>query len=471
MKNSLRKAGLIFCILILCLFILFSLLNFLPASAHLPVVEDKENYIPALGWIKTFEGDAKIKTQAEGYLNLSEGQAVVGSCEIKTSDNGSISITLEDYDQHQSVLTVNPNTKVKISLSEGKHFDDTISMKWYIDPHQVTLKLEEGNLNLKIITDEDRYDFSIKTPNAKVEVPKRLKGYDIIDFFVSLNEKENIDNSGHTNRMQDFLEQLQDLTGEEIDEETAEIYSQMMEDYTERLNEARGSGYKLQGEEFKTRLEVYQGEVKFQTDTDSASSNILTVNGGEIYVVDGINKPLIQKENVIINPGAAEKKIKTKAFEVIQTIKCKNFDKLADYVHPEKGLRFTPYTHVDLEEDVVMTQEQVSNFFNNDKKYLWGVYDGSGTPIILTPAVYYDLFIYTQDFFQAEEVRFNKPVETLNTYENHYQIYENPIVVEYYFSGFNPRFEGMDWESLRLVFEEYEDEWKLVGIIHNQWTI
>lgn len=148
-----------------------------------------------------------------------------------------------------------------------------------------------------------------------------------------------------------------------------------------------------------------------------------------------------------------------------------NYIPALGWIKTFKGLRFTPYTHVDLEEDVVMTKEQVNNFFNNYKKYLWGVYDGIGTPIILTPAVYYYYFIYTQDFIQAEEVRFNKPVKTINTYENHYQIYDNPIVVEYYFSGFNPRFEGMDWESLRLVFEEYENEWKLVGIIHNQWTI
>ena len=55
--------------------------------------------------------------------------------------------------------------------------------------------------------------------------------------------------------------------------------------------------------------------------------------------------------------------------------------------------------------------------------------------------------------------------------ENQFEIYDNAIVVEYYFPGFNPDYAGMDWESLRLVFEQYENDWKLVGIIHNQWTI
>ncbi|MGB4440375.1 MAG: hypothetical protein WBJ13_14380, partial [Sedimentibacter sp.] len=58
-----------------------------------------------------------------------------------------------------------------------------------------------------------------------------------------------------------------------------------------------------------------------------------------------------------------------------------------------------------------------------------------------------------------------------NMAENQYEVYENAIVVEYYFPGFNPDFGGADWKSLRLVFEEYEGAWKLVGIIHNQWTI
>jgi UDP-N-acetyl-2-amino-2-deoxyglucuronate dehydrogenase len=31
--------------------------------------------------------------------------------------------------------------------------------------------------------------------------------------------------------------------------------------------------------------------------------------------------------------------------------------------------------------------------------------------------------------------------------------------------------EGMDWRSLRLVFEKKNDIWYLVGIIHDQWTI
>ena len=50
-------------------------------------------------------------------------------------------------------------------------------------------------------------------------------------------------------------------------------------------------------------------------------------------------------------------------------------------------------------------------------------------------------------------------------------IYPKSIVVEYYYDGFDPQYEGMDWQSLRLVFESEADRWVLVGIIHDEWTI
>ena len=177
------------------------------------------------------------------------------------------------------------------------------------------------------------------------------------------------------------------------------------------------------------------------------------------------------EEKEIIKPKIAEQIIKEKAEKVISTIAARNFKELADYVHPEKGLRFTPYTYVRIEKDIVFTKKQVSNFFDNDKKYLWGYYDGSGKEIRLTPKEYYHQFIYTNDFINADKIGYNEVLSSGNMIENQFEVYENPIIVEYYFPGFKAKFGGMDWKSLRLVFEKYKDDWKLRGIIHNQWTI
>ncbi|MGB4005930.1 MAG: hypothetical protein WBK22_07790, partial [Halanaerobiales bacterium] len=154
-----------------------------------------------------------------------------------------------------------------------------------------------------------------------------------------------------------------------------------------------------------------------------------------------------------------------------QAIKNRDGEKIAEFVHPVKGVRFTPYTYVSLEGDLVFSREAMKNFFADTDLYLWGYYDGIGSEIQLTPAEYYEEFIYSADFINAPEVGYNKVLSSGNMLENQFDVYDNPIIVEYYFPGFNPEYDGMDWRSLRLVFEEYEGNWKLTGIIHNQWTI
>ena len=58
-----------------------------------------------------------------------------------------------------------------------------------------------------------------------------------------------------------------------------------------------------------------------------------------------------------------------------------------------------------------------------------------------------------------------------NSLNNIREFYPGSYFVEYHFSGFDPQYAGMDWQSLRLVFLEEDGVWLLVGIVHDQWTI
>lgn len=176
-------------------------------------------------------------------------------------------------------------------------------------------------------------------------------------------------------------------------------------------------------------------------------------------------------EKGIIKSEFAKKIIEEVSNELINAISIKDFKTVSKFTHPVKGVRFTPYTNVSLEQDIVFSREEIKDFFNNRNVYIWGYYDGIGDEISLTPSQYYEKFIYTENFVNAEDVGYNEVLSSGNMIENQFEIYDNAIVVEYYFPGFNPDYAGMDWESLRLVFEQYENDWKLVGIIHNQWTI
>lgn len=176
-------------------------------------------------------------------------------------------------------------------------------------------------------------------------------------------------------------------------------------------------------------------------------------------------------EEGIIKPEFAKEIIEKTANELIYAISIKDAEVTSKFVHPIKGVRFTPYTYVSTENDLVFNQEKIKEFLQDQTIYLWGHYDGTGDEISLTTNEYYKRFIYSDDFINAEKIGYNQVLSRGNMIENQYEVYENAIVVEYYFSGFNPEYEGLDWKSLRLVFQEYENNWKLVGVIHNQWTI
>lgn len=171
-----------------------------------------------------------------------------------------------------------------------------------------------------------------------------------------------------------------------------------------------------------------------------------------------------------ISPLRAKEIIACRAKEVILAIKNKDMPKLSTLIHPEKGVRFSPYSYVDLKHDLVFTSTQIKAIFSDTTKYNWGYFDGSGAPMRLTFAEYFKQFIYDQDFANAKQISYQQIIGQGNTINNNFEVYPNAIIVEYHFPGFNPKYEGMDWESLRLVFENKESLWYLIGIIHDQWT-
>jgi hypothetical protein len=142
---------------------------------------------------------------------------------------------------------------------------------------------------------------------------------------------------------------------------------------------------------------------------------------------------------------------------------------LSGATHPTQGLRFSPYGYV-RDTDLLFEAGHVAGLMGNTTKYTWGAFDGSGEPIEMTFAEYYARFIYDVDFANAPQVAVNQRLGIGNTIDNSAEFYPGAMIVEYYFPGFDPQYQGMDWRSLRLVFQEYEGTWYLVGIIHDEWT-
>ena len=165
-----------------------------------------------------------------------------------------------------------------------------------------------------------------------------------------------------------------------------------------------------------------------------------------------------------------EAAIEARARAALVALRAKDTQRFSTYVHPTKGVRFSPYVYVD-EAHLVFHREEVVGLLQEPTVRTWGFYDGSGDPIEGTFAEYFMRFVYDQDFAEAPQVSFNSPIGVGNIRDTAAELYPAGMMIEYHFPGFDPDFAGMDWRSLRLVLEELDGEWFVVAVIHAQWTI
>ena len=171
--------------------------------------------------------------------------------------------------------------------------------------------------------------------------------------------------------------------------------------------------------------------------------------------------------------GAVSDPVAVSAAQTIMALKDGDMKVLSALIHPDKGVRFSPYATVQVGAggDLVFSANQVRDLMEDATVYHWGAYDGSGEPIALSFREYYEEFVYGADFAQPDVVGFHQTVGQGNSIDNITTAYPDGMMVEYHFEGFDPQYAGMDWRSLRLVFEEQGGTWYLVGIVHDQWTI
>ncbi|WP_141502690.1 hypothetical protein [Paenibacillus luteus] len=158
------------------------------------------------------------------------------------------------------------------------------------------------------------------------------------------------------------------------------------------------------------------------------------------------------------------------AATILLALKQSDMTTLNAYIHPEKGLLFSPYAHIDTSSAKVFQASGLPPF-TDSTVYNWGAYDGSGEPISLTFKQYYEKFVYDKDFLASESVGADEIKGEGNMLVNIKEIFPGSFVMDYYFSGFDEQDAGMDWESLILVLEELNGAWYLSAIVHSQWTI
>lgn len=126
-------------------------------------------------------------------------------------------------------------------------------------------------------------------------------------------------------------------------------------------------------------------------------------SGDWLKVRDGQYDGWVSAKYVVcrIPSQQAQDIIATQAADVMRALVNANMPALAQFVHPVKGSRFSPYASKDTT-DVVMTASQLVGALQNPAKRVWGADDGSGDPIRLSFARYYHKFVYDRGFRSAQ---------------------------------------------------------------------
>lgn len=159
------------------------------------------------------------------------------------------------------------------------------------------------------------------------------------------------------------------------------------------------------------------------------------------------------------------------AYSVAQFIKTEDYTSLAAYVHPDRGVTFTPYSTVAFETDLTLTRDQIKNLATDTKVYTWGIVDGRGSLIELTISDYFAQYVFDADYTQAPQIGIDQIMMGGNALENLPEAYPDCRFVDFTFPSADASVDGLDWSSLKLVFAPGDTCWQLVGVVHGQWTI
>jgi len=161
----------------------------------------------------------------------------------------------------------------------------------------------------------------------------------------------------------------------------------------------------------------------------------------------------------------------TLAYTVLEHIRDEDFLALSQIVHPESGVVFTPYTTVNLSTDRRLSADQIAALSTDSNIYIWGVYNGSGEPIELTPAEYFMQFILAENCIKSSIIGVDQIVRSGNALENITDELPDVKFVDFHIpSSQENSQEDYDWCSLKLGFEEFEGRLWLIAIVSSKWT-
>jgi hypothetical protein len=165
-------------------------------------------------------------------------------------------------------------------------------------------------------------------------------------------------------------------------------------------------------------------------------------------------------------PGETKACIGEQADAVIQALKQHDMAQVATFVHPTAGLQFGLEGRI--QNSPTFSKSQVQALWTDPTEYLWGHVGGQPTEVKSSFQAFYPGSIYHQDFANAPVVSYGKVAKESNSNDT---VPAGQMMVDYHFPGFDPKYDGMDWTSLRLYFAQHDGQWYLLSVISDNWKI
>lgn len=158
------------------------------------------------------------------------------------------------------------------------------------------------------------------------------------------------------------------------------------------------------------------------------------------------------------------------ALETASAIRDQNYSLLASYVHPKEGVTFSPSATVDPSSNLTFSAEDISGMDDGSSSgntYVWGTSSDAATPISMTLADYFAAYVWDKDYISAPQIGVDTILSNGNALENAADAYPGCHYVEFY----QPSTANQaDWSALKLVYQWYNSNWYLVGVIHSAWS-
>ena len=155
---------------------------------------------------------------------------------------------------------------------------------------------------------------------------------------------------------------------------------------------------------------------------------------------------------------------------VVRALQSNDTRTLAQYVHPTRGVTFSPYIFVSPKDNLTFRAGQIRHLANHPKKWDWGQFDGTGDPMKLTWNQFRQNILVPRAYLPSADESFNQIHHNGNIPNNVDEAYPGAIIARYYLTGANPDYGGLDWRALYLAWRPVGQTWYLVGIAGDQWS-